>query len=124
MGDVADRLDRKSANFPNSLGDWIRHGEKLVAMFVEQQVVVAKMRATHVPVEIFRLQVECEHVRQNGVHGTGNVLGGGTCEIGRCGQWSIASLSKLCRFCGTISTHIIFPLLSLILVFLKTCGPE
>jgi hypothetical protein len=68
------------------------------------------MRATHVPVEIFRLQVEREHVRQNGVHGTGNVLGGGTCEIGRCGQWSIASLSKLCRFCGTISTHIIFPL--------------
>src|SRR5260370_39122647 len=117
MGDAADRLDRKSANFSNSLGDLIRHGEKLVAMFVEQQVVVAEMRTAHVPVEIFRLQVEREHVRQNSVHGASNILGGGTCEIGRCGQWSITSLSKLCRFCGTISRHIIFPLLSLIFVF-------
>src|SRR6266481_2738677 len=113
MGDMADRLDRKSANFPNSLGDRIRHGKKLVAVFVEEQVVVAEMRAAQVPVEVFGFQVKREYVRQNGVHGAGYVPGGGTCKIGRCGQRSIASLSKLCRFCGTIFTHIIFPLLSL-----------
>src|SRR5438477_9481257 len=94
MGDVADRSDRKSANLSNSLGNWIGHCEKLVALFVEQQVVVAEMPAAHVPVEIFRFQVERKHVREDGVHRAGNVFGGRTCEISRCDQSSVASLPK------------------------------
>src|SRR4051812_43619749 len=66
------------------------------------------MRTAHVPVEILRFQVEREHIRENRVHGAGNVFGGGTGEIARCCQWSIASLPKLCRFCRSISTHMIF----------------
>src|SRR5438094_3735345 len=65
------------------------------------------MWTAHVPVEVFRFQVEREHVRQNGVHCSGNVLGGGTCQIGPGCQWSIASLAKLCSFCRIISLHIV-----------------
>jgi hypothetical protein len=35
-GDLADRLDCKSADLSNSLCDWVSHREKLVAVFVEQ----------------------------------------------------------------------------------------
>ena len=31
---------------------------------IEQQMVIAEMRATHVPVEILRLDIESEHVRE------------------------------------------------------------
>src|SRR3954467_2498155 len=65
------------------------------------------MRTAHVPVKILRFQVEREHIREDGVHGAGNIFGDRTGEIGRGCQWSIASLPKLCRFCRSISTHII-----------------
>src|SRR3954466_7426608 len=65
------------------------------------------MRTAHVPVKILRFQVERENIREDGVHGAGNIFGGRTGEIGRGCQWSIASLPKLCRFCRSISTPII-----------------
>src|ERR1700730_17600956 len=63
MGDLTDRLDRKSANLSYSLRNRVRHGEKLVAVFVEKYVIIAEVRTAHVPVEIFCFQVEREHVR-------------------------------------------------------------
>src|ERR1700737_641992 len=87
-------------------------------------MIITEMPTAHVPVEIFRFQVESEHIRENGVHGAGNVFGGRTCEIGRCCQWSIASLPKLCRFCRTISAHIIFLRVSLILFFPNSYKPR
>ena len=38
-------------------------------------MVVAKVRPAHVPVEVLGLQVEREHVRQDGVHRAGDVAG-------------------------------------------------
>src|SRR6267143_7035624 len=98
-GDVTDRLDRQSANLSNSFRDRVGHGEKLVAVFVKKQVIIAEVWTAHVPVEILGLQIEREHVRQNCVHGAANIFGGRTCEIGRCCQWSVASLPKLCGSC-------------------------
>ena len=48
----------------DTLGDGVGHGENLVGVLVEQQVVVAKMRAAHVPVEILGRQVERENIGQ------------------------------------------------------------
>src|SRR6266404_2845957 len=80
-------------------------------------MIITEVRTAHVPVEIFGFQVKGEHVGENGVHGAGNVFGGRTCEISRCCQWSVASLPKLCNFCRTISTHIIFPLCGFVFVW-------
>jgi hypothetical protein len=63
-------------------------------MFVEEQVVIAKVRTAHVPMEIFRFQVKREHVSEDGVHRRCNVLGSGPCQIGRRFQWSIAPVLK------------------------------
>ena len=60
--DVADGADRGGTELAGALGDVVRHGEELLGLLVEEQVVVPEMRAAHVPVEILGFDVECEHV--------------------------------------------------------------
>ena len=57
-------------------------------------MVIAEVRAAHVPVEIFRFQVKGEHVSQNGVHCPCDVFGSRRCEIGRRFQWRFTSVQK------------------------------
>ena len=74
-GDVADRRDGSSSNLSHALGDRIGHGEELVGMLVQQQVVVAEMRTAQMPVKALGLEVQGEHVGQGGVHGRRDVAG-------------------------------------------------
>ena len=50
-------------------------------MFVEEQVVITKVAATHVPVEVFRLQIEGEHISQQRTQCPGNLRDSGTGQI-------------------------------------------
>ena len=81
--DIADRAQSRLSDFADALGDDVGRGEDLVGLLVEQQVVVAEMRAADVPVEILGLEVERKGVGQDAVDGTGNVLGGIGAQIGR-----------------------------------------
>jgi hypothetical protein len=96
--DLADRVQRESAKLSNALGDWIRHGKKLVGVLVEQQMVIAEMRAAHVPVEIFRLHVKREHISKNGIHGAAYIFSGRVRQISTRGQGCVASLHQLQSF--------------------------
>src|ERR1035438_667523 len=69
--DVADRTERRSADLARSLRNFVGHGEDLAGLLVEEQMIVAKVPAAHVPVEILRLQVKCENVRQQRAQDTG-----------------------------------------------------
>jgi hypothetical protein len=89
-----ERSERKSAKLSNPLGDWIGHREKLVGVLIEKQVIIAEMRPAYVPVKIFGLHVEREHIRENGIHRAAYVFGGGTCEISWRFQRSFASPQK------------------------------
>jgi len=60
--DVSDRADRGAADLTCSLSDFIRHREKLRALFVWQQMIIAKVLAAHVPMKILWLHVKREHV--------------------------------------------------------------
>src|SRR5208282_4698604 len=62
--DVPDRLDGLAAELTHALRDDVRRTEDLCRLIVEQQVVIAKMWARHVPMKIFRLEIEGEHVGQ------------------------------------------------------------
>src|SRR5450755_2447734 len=55
-------------------------------MLIEKQMIVAEMRATHVPVKILGLQIERENIRQDRIQRAGDVLGCRRLEIGRRGQ--------------------------------------
>ncbi len=58
LRDLADRPDRSAADLAGPLGQNIDAGSELVALLIEQKVVVAKMRAADVPMEILGLHVE------------------------------------------------------------------
>ena len=61
-GDMADRTQRHAADLAGTLGNRIGGREDLLALFVQQQMVVAEMRTGHMPVEILGLEVESEHI--------------------------------------------------------------
>ena len=44
--------------------DVVRHGENLVAMFIQKQVIITKMASAPVPVEILRFHVMPENIGQ------------------------------------------------------------
>src|SRR6476661_3738446 len=50
--DMADRAHRHSADLTDTLGNDVGGGEYLVGLFVQEKMVVAKMRARDVPVEV------------------------------------------------------------------------
>jgi hypothetical protein len=54
-------------------------------------MIVTEVRAAHVPVEILGFQIKREYVRQNGIHGTGDVLGRSGFQVGGRSQWSAQS---------------------------------
>src|SRR2546430_14069917 len=60
---MPDRADRGAADLACALGQDIDAGWELVALLVEQEVVVAEMRAADVPVEVLGLHIERKRVR-------------------------------------------------------------
>ncbi len=76
-----------------------------VGLLVEQQMVVAEMRAADVPVEILGLHIERKGVGQQAVERRGNLLDGVVRQIGRriqaCGDPARFELSHLGAHGGT-----------------------
>jgi hypothetical protein len=62
--DVADGAKGSAANLEPSICDIVGHGENLLGLLVQEQVVITKVAPLHVPVEILCLYIECEHVGQ------------------------------------------------------------
>ena len=72
---MPDRTKGSSADLADALGDGIRHGEKLVALLIEHEVIVAEVRTADMPVEVLRLQIECENVCENGIERAADIAG-------------------------------------------------
>src|SRR5260221_476482 len=83
--DIADGVERRSAYFARALCDVVGHGENLLGVLVQQQVVITKVAPTHVPVEILRLHIKCEHICQQLAEGSRNLGNAIMAEIG----WSL-----------------------------------
>jgi hypothetical protein len=81
--DMADRPQRRTADLAHALGDGVGRGEDLVALLVEQQVIIAEVRTGHVPVEVLCLHVEGKYVGQQRREGLRKVLRGVRSEISR-----------------------------------------
>jgi hypothetical protein len=62
LGDVADRTNGGAADLAHPLGQDVDAALQLVALLVEQQVVVAEVRAADVPMEVLGLHIERERV--------------------------------------------------------------
>ena len=62
--DLPDRANGCAAEFSSSFSNGIRHGEYLVALVVEHQMIIPKMRARHMPVKILGFEVQRKRVRK------------------------------------------------------------
>src|SRR5580698_807367 len=79
--DMSDRANRRLAELADALGNRIAHGEDLVALLIQQQVIVAEVRAAHVPMEILGLEVQGEDIGQDGVHRARDIFSGALLQI-------------------------------------------
>ena len=66
--DLSDRMQRESADLANAFRDDVGHGEELLGVFIEKQMIIAEVMPAHMPVKIFRFQVQGEHICKNSVH--------------------------------------------------------
>ncbi len=71
---VSDGTYRRSTDLPYAFSDLIGDVNDLIRVFIEEKMVVAKMRSAHVPMEVLCLQVKGEHVREESVESSGDVL--------------------------------------------------
>ncbi len=55
---IADGMERSSTDLPRPLGNFVRHGEELVALLVQQEMIIAEVASVHVPVEVLGFQVQ------------------------------------------------------------------
>src|SRR3981189_3207941 len=80
---MADGGQLRSADVAHARGELVGGGKDLLALLVEQQVVIAEMRTADVPMEILGLEVEREGVRQQPVERLGELADGGGGQAGR-----------------------------------------
>ena len=64
---MPDGPDGCAADFPHTLGNFVGHREELIAVIVEEQVVVAKMVTAHVPMEVLGFEIKTEDIREQRV---------------------------------------------------------
>src|SRR5262252_9210035 len=81
--DVADRAQRGAADFAHALGDGVGGRENLLALLVEEEMIVAEVRAGYVPMEILGLQVKRKHVGEHDIERAGDLRHGVGAQIGR-----------------------------------------
>ena len=82
-GDVADGMKRIPADLTSPLGNLVRHRKDLRRVFVQQNMVITEVWTAHVPMEVFRLNVKHEHIRQQLPEATGYLCDCILAESGR-----------------------------------------
>src|SRR5207245_10612055 len=71
------------ADLAHALGDIVGGRENLLAVLVEEQVIVAEMRAGHMPMEVLGLEIKREHVREQEIERARNFRHGVGAQVGR-----------------------------------------
>src|SRR5271166_6099798 len=61
-GDVAYRMQCRPADLHDALRDEISRRKYLLALLIEQQMVVSEVRSRYMPMEVLRLDVKGEQV--------------------------------------------------------------
>src|SRR5260370_1356898 len=67
---LPDGANGCASKLPCSLSNSIRHGENLVALIIEHQMIVPEMRAGHMPMDVFALYLKTKnfHWHMSGSH--------------------------------------------------------
>jgi hypothetical protein len=60
--DLSDRMQGEAPDLANAFRDDVGHGEELLGVFIEKQMIIAEVMPAHMPMKIFRFQIQREHV--------------------------------------------------------------
>src|SRR5258708_4099075 len=66
--DLPDGAKGCAADLPRPLGNGIRHGENLLALVIEHQMIVPEMRTRLMPMQILGFQLKRQPVRESPHH--------------------------------------------------------
>ena len=80
-GDVTNRPERGFTQLAHALGNRIGHREQLVGMLIEQHVIVAEVRAAHVPMKVLGLEIQRKHIGCDCIQGRCNFPDGLRFEV-------------------------------------------
>src|SRR5690242_8825640 len=72
--DVTNRPHGGATDLANAFCDRVGGGKNLDGLFIQQEMIVAKVRAGDMPVKILRLQVKSKHIREQDIEGSRNIL--------------------------------------------------
>src|SRR5215813_15068167 len=86
FGNVPDRAEGGTTDLSYPFGKLVRHRKNLVAVIVEQQMVIAKMRAADMPMKILCLQIKRKRIGDEWIEGCGDRADIGGRKIGRSAQ--------------------------------------
>ena len=66
-------MDRKghASDLAHGLGDRVGDGENLIAVFIQQQMIVAEVRTRNMPMDVLRFEVEGKHFCQRNIESAG-----------------------------------------------------
>src|ERR1700681_4523206 len=71
---LPDRANGCSSQLSCSLGNGVSHGEKLVTLVVEHQMIVPEMGDRHMPMEVLCFQIQRKYVREQHYQRSRNVM--------------------------------------------------
>src|SRR5215831_10942116 len=100
LGDLPHGSQCHTADLANPFRDVISHRKELLSLFVQQQMVVTKMGTTHMPVEVFCLDIECKNIGEDRIHRSLDVFSSGRRQISGSDQRSFKLSEYSLRFVG------------------------
>src|SRR6266404_4364688 len=90
-------MERGAADLACPFRDIVRHSEDLLSLLIQQEMVIAKVIPTHVPVEVFGLEIERKYVRQQSAKRIGNLFNRLAAEASRCGKGLVCWICEFHR---------------------------
>src|ERR1700730_15053411 len=79
-------MERGATDLARPFGDIVRHSEDLLSLLVQQEMVIATVIRSYVPVEVPGLEIKCEYIRRQSAKRIGNLSNGLAAGASRCGE--------------------------------------
>src|SRR5207249_10965419 len=93
----------RAAELADALGDHVGDVVDLSGLFIEQEMIVAEMRARDVPVKVLGLDIQGERVGQERIERSGDILRSLGHQVRRRVQWRFPQ--SLCILCVPCFLH-------------------
>jgi hypothetical protein len=100
---LSDRVNRRAPEFADAFRNFVRHGKDLIRMFIQEEMVIAKVWAGHMPVKVLRLKIKREYIGKESVESPRNIHDGLWVDVGWSRERGLLAGSELSLACHKLS---------------------